>query len=113
MIALPRHVTALLLVWLLSNGASAHAQASAAVAGEVDATISTQDGAVLLPGVLVVIRSIDGTQLAEQVSDGDGRVKIVDLAPATYRVEASLDGFETVSRTVRVEASGVATLAID
>lgn len=86
---------------------------SPAAAGGIDATISTQGGTVLLPGVLVLVRRANGEQVAEQVSDSEGRIKIGELAPGVYRVAASLDGFDAVERTVTIGAGTSVALTID
>jgi len=111
---MPTRLTSLLVAIILAGGApSVHAQSAAAVNGAVEGTISTQGGSVLLPGVLVLVRNAGGEQLAEQVSDGEGHIKIGDLPAGVYRVNASLDGFESIERPVTIVPGGVVTISID
>src|SRR5689334_9139267 len=79
---------------------AAFAQPAAPPPGTIEATISTQGGTVLLPGVLVEI--VQGAQTSEQVSDGNGHVALTDLPRGTYRLHITLDGFEPVDRTVTI-----------
>jgi hypothetical protein len=107
-----RLISALTLTLVIvSTSLQVHAQSPAA-GGGIDATISTQGGTVLLPGVLVLVRRANGEQVSEQVSDSEGRIKIAGLGPGVYRVAASLDGFEPVERTITIGA-GAVTLTID
>ena len=103
-------LVAIVLVW---GSPAARAQSATAVNGALEGTISTQGGTVLLPGVLVLIRNGGGEQLAEQVSDGDGRIKIGDLPAGAYRINASLDGFESIERPVTIVPGSVVTISID
>jgi hypothetical protein len=106
----PIQIVALVLVW---GAPAAHAQSAAAVNGAIEGTLSTQGGTVFLPGVLVLVRNAAGEQLAEQVSDETGHVKIGDLSAGAYRLNASLDGFESVERPVTIVLGSVVTISID
>src|SRR5215470_14707911 len=53
-----------------------------------------------VPGVAVVaVPERTGTSVPA-VSDEQGAYRIAGLAPGAYRIEAALEGFETVSRRV-------------
>src|SRR5262245_36501837 len=109
---MPRLLLAVLLAFALSEGL-ARAQSETPEPGTIDATISTQNGTVLLPGVLVLVRSAGGDQVGEQVSDGAGHVAIGGLAPGVYRLQASLDGFDAAERSVTLARDSGAAVTID
>jgi hypothetical protein len=99
-------------VLALLMAVSARAQSGASPTGEIDVTVSTQGGTVVLPGVVVTVRTGGGEQIAQDVSDGQGHVTVHGLPPGIHRVSASLDGFDPLERTVTVN-SDVVTLALD
>jgi len=59
-----------------------------------------------IPGAVVKVVSEAGATV-EAVTDGDGAFAAASLAAGAYRVEASLDGFETAVRQVRLDANQV------
>lgn len=89
------------------------AQALAGPTGVIEGVISTQEGSVKLPGASIVVRGASGRQVAQQVSDGDGRFTIADLEPARYTVTVTLDGFQTTESAVAVTADATASLTLD
>ncbi|HSN69707.1 MAG TPA: carboxypeptidase regulatory-like domain-containing protein, partial [Thermoanaerobaculia bacterium] len=65
--------------------------------GSISGTVSDESGGVL-PGVTVTATHQErGTQRVE-VSDAQGKFRFVQLPLGTYKVEATLEGFETVVR---------------
>ena len=65
-----------------------------------------------VPGVTVkAVNEVTTTSL-ESVRDAQGAFRIDDVVPGAYRVEAVLDGFETASRRVVIDA-GQVPVAID
>src|SRR5215831_6848879 len=57
-------------------------------------TITTENGAVRLPGAVVtVIDPRTSATVTEVTSDETGRYQVSDLKPGYYNVRASLDGF--------------------
>jgi hypothetical protein len=78
--------------------------------GVIEGTVSTQNGAIRLPGAVVVARDAS-RPAAEQVSDSDGRFRFDHLDDGQYRIAASLDGFKTVEIIVTV-SSGAPTVAV-
>lgn len=95
--------TAALVALALWNVQEAFAQGGARLGG----VVKDSNGGVL-PGVSVrVINATTGASV-EAVTDGQGVYVIALLSPGSYRVEAALDGFETVTQQVTV-ADGEAT----
>src|SRR5262245_23160169 len=65
-----------------------------------------------IPGATVrVVHEASGTAV-EAVSDGQGLYRVEALAPGEYRVEAALDGFETVTRQVLLGGGQAAAVDI-
>ena len=82
--------------------AAASAQAGSA---SVKGLVKDSSGASI-PGAVVKVVAESGTTV-EAVSDGDGAFLASSLASGPYRVEASLDGFETAVRRVSLDANQV------
>src|SRR5262245_17316786 len=106
------------IVWLaivaVAIGVSpARAQQPAELTGTIEGTVSTQNGSVKLPGVLVSIRGASDAEAAQIVSNDDGEFAAPDLPPARYRVRASLDGFQSVEGQAVVEPGGLVRVALD
>ena len=91
----------------------ARAQVSSTPTGTIQGTVSTQGGAVKLPGVLVTVQGASNQPVAQRVSDEDGRFALPDLPSGRYRVRASLDGFEPLEKEAVVAAGGVVSLVLD
>ncbi len=93
------------LLCLLLAPAAAFAQSS--IVG-----LLTDDSGAVLPGVTVVASSpvmIEGSKTA--VTDGQGRYRIVELRPGTYKLTFTLTGFNTVVREgVDLPSAFVATV---
>src|SRR3954462_13259626 len=84
-----RALVALALIAYAS--ARAHAQAPAASTGGIQGTVSTQDGTVRLPGVLIsLLQGSSPEDVTSLASDESGHFTIPDLKPGRYRVRASL-----------------------
>ncbi|HEY1303919.1 MAG TPA: TonB-dependent receptor [Vicinamibacterales bacterium] len=96
----------------------------AAIAALVPATSFGQAGSLAITGIVrdssggtvpgVTVRAVNEvtTRSLESVSDAQGAFRIDDVVPGAYRVEAVLDGFETASRRVVIDA-GQVPAAID
>ncbi|PYR25395.1 MAG: hypothetical protein DMF92_20635, partial [Acidobacteria bacterium] len=82
----------LLLALLLLFAITAHAQLTG---GNITGTATDEQGRTA-PGVTVDVRGTDITQTF--TTDGDGRYRFLDLAPGSYKVTASLQGFTTIVR---------------
>jgi outer membrane receptor protein involved in Fe transport len=77
--------------------------------GDVVGRVASQDGAPL-PGVTVTIQNAEVGLVRSAVTRGDGTYRFPALAPARYRLTASLDGFQTVQREVEVALGRAATV---
>jgi len=110
-----RYVCALVLALATSAHAQPRtgAQTEPRVPGTIEGTVSTQNGAVALPGVVVSVRDASDREVAQQVTDGGGHFAVTGLVPARYHVRASLDGFQTLDREAIVPAGGTARLVFD
>ena len=79
--------------------AMADGAAAQAVRATVLGTVTDRTGAVL-PGATVNVTNTETGVVADARSaDSQGRYTVTDLLPATYNVEASLSGFQTVVRS--------------
>jgi iron complex outermembrane receptor protein len=95
-------VLAALFAALLPLGAFAQSE------GTITGVVRDSSGATI-PGATVRVVN-EGTGAAvEAVSDGQGAYRAAPLVPGRYRVEAALDGFETVINQVALEAGQTAT----
>src|SRR5690349_12030132 len=75
---------------------------------------TTQDGAVLLPGVVItVLDPTSNLPIAETTSDGQSKFDLPRVKPGTYTVKAFLDGFSEFLQQSVVVASSGAQLTID
>jgi outer membrane receptor protein involved in Fe transport len=80
------------LSWSVAGSAAAQA-----VRATVLGTVTDRTGAVL-PGATVNVTSTETGVVQSTVADAQGRYTVNNLLPATYNVEASLSGFQTVLR---------------
>jgi hypothetical protein len=95
--ALPRSMA--IFLWLTLLPAVAYAQAS------ITGVVKDSSGAVL-PGVLVEASSPALIEKSRStVTDGSGQYQIIQLAPGTYSVAFTLQGFNTYRRD-GIELSG-------
>src|SRR6476469_6714652 len=60
---------------------------------DLHGAITTQNGAVFLPGAIVTVSDKSGEKVAEATSDDSGKYEVPNLPPGTYTVRAFLDGF--------------------
>lgn len=84
-----RSLALLLLVFALAMPAVAQEQR-----GAIEGIVKDSSGAVL-PGVTVEIRNTAVGSVATAVSDGAGNYRFPAVAPGTYEVTATLQGFNT------------------
>jgi hypothetical protein len=95
------------------TASSVLAQGAGKPAGTIEGTVSTQGGTVMLPGVVITIRTATGQDSAQVVSDENGHFSAPALPPTRYRVSASLDGFDTLEKDAVVNDGAVVSLMID
>lgn len=121
-----RPSTALLLAILLANpvapcfaevlDAQQSAEQTAGI-GRVVATITTLEGTVQMPGVVVELRQADeDAVIAQTVTDGAGQVSFPDVPPGRYMVRATRPGFlskDSPSFVVRPSESAQVLLDIE
>jgi len=81
----------------LPFGLWARPAAAQAVRATVLGTVTDRTGAVL-PGATVNVTSTETGLVQTTVGDSQGHYTVTNLLPATYDIEASLSGFQTVLR---------------
>ena len=65
--------------------------------GSISGTVSDQTKAVI-PGVAITVKNVETGLERTQVSDNQGRYRVLTLPPGSYVVTATLDGFAPVRR---------------
>jgi hypothetical protein len=101
-------------MWLLVSGGAMMAAPSVEQSGGVvrGSVYALQDES-LLPGVVVTLERVGGTQRYETTTDERGQFEIRDIAPGEYAVRTALAGFgQPDIRPVMVPASRVVELTI-
>lgn len=98
----------------LNVAAPDSAQASPDTNGRVIATVTTLEGAVRMPGVVVELHAADGLAIAKTVTDGSGQVVLPDVPPGRYVMKATRAGFPaTDSLPFEVRAGEATTVLLD
>lgn len=87
---------------LLANTWAPRAVVAQEPAPALAGTTTAQAGTVLLPGVSIAIHDTAGQVAATNVSDGAGQFTITTLAPGSYLLIATLDGFDPLERSIVV-----------
>ncbi len=85
-----RITTALALALVLAGPAAAQVNN-----GNISGTARDQQGGVL-PGVSATLQSSDATRVS--VTDASGQFRFLEIAPGSYKLTLSLDGFQTLVR---------------
>lgn len=70
----------------------------------IHGTATAQAGTVLLPGVVIILINDELDIVGRAFSGGAGEFELPAVPPGSYRVEATLDGFVPIARTVTTEA---------
>ncbi|MBI3492926.1 MAG: TonB-dependent receptor [Acidobacteria bacterium] len=111
---LRRAVPAVVLGVVVCAGmARADAQGRPPASGALDGVVTTLNGTVRLPGVKVVVITVDNREFMSLMSEGDGHFHVDRVPEGQYRVVASLDGFTTLSVTTTAVAGKAVDVPID
>ena len=98
--------------FVIGLAASLLAAAAARASGSTIAGVALDEGSLALPGVTITVAPVGGSAAPSNAwTDIDGSFSVSGLAPGTYTVEASLEGFQVattevklvVDQTVRIE----------
>jgi hypothetical protein len=101
-------IAALITFFVASPAAAAQEHPSSLVI-----TITTENGSIVLPGATVKVGLLDGRAVATEVSDGQGQVQLDGLAAGTYRISATLDGFQAATVVAKVDSEKAALATLD
>lgn len=85
------------LLFLLAATPIVAQQNAASIAGVV-----RDDTGSVIPGVTITVTREGGGAAEVAVSGGEGAFRVDGLRPGAYRVEAVLDGFQTISKEVKL-----------
>jgi hypothetical protein len=101
----------ILLMLVVAGGAAA--SPTAAAGPVVTGTISTLDGKIRLPGVVVTLIAGDGRSVGETVTDESGRYRLEAPAPGLYKLTTTIEGFHAAEQPVPLAAGATRTVDID
>jgi hypothetical protein len=93
--------------WLAASGQTP--RPATAVAG----TVTTVDGKVRLPGVVVTLTTPDGRPTGETVTDEQGRYRIEVGAAGRYHLATAIDGFHPGGQDVEILAGATRIVDLD
>ena len=79
------------------------------VTGTLSGVVRDGSGGAV-PGAAVKVLRESATEPLEAFSDERGAYQLTDLAPGPYRIDVSLDGFDTFTRRIVIDAGQVSTL---
>ena len=99
------------LVLCLCGMAAAAAAQETVNLGSISGRVSDAQGAVV-PGASIAVRHTDTNVTVEASTDGDGRFRFPYLRLGLYELRVSLQGFETVTRSLSVSAGSAFELPI-
>src|SRR5262245_52071058 len=102
----PRLVAALVVMALMARGTFMAAQGST---GTITGLVKDSSGGVL-PGSSVKLSNESTRTSVDLVTNSDGSYQSEPLSPGPYRVDLSLDGFETMTRRIVLHPGEVATV---
>src|SRR3954465_12787051 len=99
------HVSAILVVLLVSTPASAQ------TTGSLRGTVET--AGTVLPGVTVEAKSPNMQGSRTAVTDAEGRFTLSALPPGTFTISATLTGFSAKTETIQLGLTQAATIKIE
>ena len=113
----------LLVVFVLISGAAAGAaqaatQVATPAAGQANGPVTIRGhiadpSGALIPGSVVTVNNLKGQPVATATADGSGNYEIRNIAPGSYRVVATFDGFAPfISQTLVVTAGQIKRIDI-
>jgi len=111
--SLTKSFFALLLCILSPVFAAAQTTSVPTGVGIVQGYVTTQSGSVRLPGAEVVVKDVADRDIAQAITDGDGRYRFDNLPAGKYRVVATLSGFDSAAVSVDVVSGKPADVSVD
>jgi len=105
-------VVLILLTPLRHVAAASQVRQVAPALGTIEGEVTAQNATIVLGGVQVLVFS-GAARVANVLSEGDGKFKIENLPPGSYRVTALLDGFQPLAATAAVAEGQTVTLRLD
>lgn len=104
---------ALVLAGLASAPARAQIIVSPTASAEVYGVVTALNGSTILPGVLVECVDDAGQVIASTISGAEGRFRLAGLPAGTWHLTATLDGFQTLARTITLGPGQILERALD
>lgn len=102
-----------LAVLAAASAAAGQRPAAPAPKGVIEGRVSTQAGAIALPGASVSVKDATGREVASQLTTADGQFRVEDVPVGHYTVTAAVEGLKTVEVAAVVETDRTTHLAID
>src|SRR4051794_17372689 len=81
--------------------------------GSIRGSVTAIGGTTVLPGTQITITNSAGFQAGVTITDGDGAFSLTDVPPGAYTLAASLDGFMTMTRAIRVDPAKQTQITVD
>ena len=97
------------LVLIMSLVTASSTLAAQGDAGTLTGVIRDSSGGAI-PGATIQVVNEATSAALDAVTDPEGAFRVAPLAPGSYRVHATLDGFDPVMRRVAVEAGSAAAI---
>lgn len=101
------------LAAILAVAVSAAAQPPAPARGVIEGRVSTQGGAIPLPGAVVSILDRSGREIANQLSSADGAFRVEDVPVGTYRVTGTVPGLKVAEVSAAVVSDRISHVVLD